>query len=58
MDEPAEHGTPLILASHGQRHAVGSFLTPEERLDLARSLRTALATRKAALIERPSIDPV
>jgi uncharacterized membrane protein len=52
MEEPAEHGAPLIVASHGQRHSVGSFLTAEERLDLARALRAALDSRKAALIER------
>ena len=55
MDEPPEHGAPLILASRGERLSVGSFLSPEERLDLARALRAALATRNAALIERPSL---
>jgi uncharacterized membrane protein len=51
--EPAEHGAPLILSSHGKRLSVGAFLTAEERAELARALRAALANRKAALIERP-----
>jgi uncharacterized membrane protein len=55
LEEPPEHGTPLILASRGARYTVGSFLTPEDRLALARALREALVSRKAALIERPSI---
>jgi uncharacterized membrane protein len=54
IDEPVEHGCPLIVASRGQTLSIGAFLTAEERLDLAHALRAALAKRNAALIERPS----
>lgn len=42
MDDPPEHDSQLTLRSHGRSLTVGSFLTPEERLDLARALRRAL----------------
>ena len=43
MDDPPDHDSELVLTSHGQRVAIGAFLTAEERLDLAKSLRDALA---------------
>lgn len=42
MDNPPEHGSRLTLASHGRRLVIGSFLTPEERLEVATALRDAL----------------
>ncbi len=42
MDEPPLPGSLVTLASHGRRLRIGAFLTPEERLDLARALREAL----------------
>lgn len=42
MDDPPRRDSFLTLATHGRRLRVGSFLTPEERLDLARALRDAL----------------
>lgn len=42
MDDPPEHRSQLVLASHGRRLAVGAFLAPEERLELALALRAAL----------------
>ncbi len=42
MDDPPGPGSLVTLASHGRRLRIGSFLTPEERLDLARALRQAL----------------
>jgi uncharacterized membrane protein len=42
MDDPAGHESQVVLASHGRRLAVGSFLAPEQRLDFARALRHAL----------------
>lgn len=42
MDDPPRRDSWLTLASHGLTLRVGSFLTPTERLDLARSLRAAL----------------
>lgn len=54
MDEPPEHGAPLMLSSKGQSLSIGSFLTAEERLDLTHALRGALAQRQASLIARPN----
>ena len=42
MDDPPRRDSLLTLASHGHRLRIGTFLTPEERLDLARALRAAL----------------
>ena len=46
MDDPPEHESQLTLASHGRRLVVGAFLTPEERLELAKALGAALARLK------------
>ena len=43
MDTPLRHESKLVLSSHGRHITVGSFLTPEERLEVADVLRTALA---------------
>ena len=43
MDTPLRHESKLVLSSHGRHITVGSFLTPEERLEVADALRTALA---------------
>ncbi len=42
MDDPPGHDSQLILLSRGRSLAIGDFLTPAERLDLARALRRAL----------------
>ncbi len=42
MDDPPRHESQVTLTSHGQAVIVGSFLSPEERLDFARALRAAL----------------
>lgn len=42
IDEPPEHDSQLTLSTHGQHLVVGRFLTPEERVELARALREAL----------------
>lgn len=47
MDDPARHESQLVLQSHGERLIVGSFLAPEERLDLAKALKKALAETQA-----------
>lgn len=44
MDDPPEHGSQLVLSSHGRSLAIGSFLSPDERLDLAKALQRALRT--------------
>ncbi len=47
MDDPPEHESRLTLISRGNRLVVGRFLTPDERLEVAKALRTALARVKA-----------
>lgn len=42
IDNPPEHDSQLTLSTHGRRVVVGSFLTPEERLELANALHDAL----------------
>lgn len=42
MDDPACHDSELTVLSHGKGVIIGSFLTPEERLDLADNLRNHL----------------
>ena len=42
MDDPPKHQSQLVLSSHGDRLAIGSFLTPKERLEVAKALRDAL----------------
>lgn len=40
--DPPENDSQLSLRSHGRSLTIGSFLSPQERLDLARSLRAEL----------------
>jgi uncharacterized membrane protein len=47
MDDPPAHESQLTLRSHGRDLRIGSFLTPEERLELARALRAALDQARA-----------
>lgn len=49
VDEPRPHENRLLLKSHGRTLAIGSFLTPEERIDLAVALRDALQRQRVAL---------
>ena len=48
MRDPPEPDSPLTLASGRRRLAIGSFLTAEERLELAEALRAALAKTRQA----------
>ena len=48
MDDPPRHERRLELRSHGRSLAIGGFLTPSERLDLAQALRAALAEARTA----------
>jgi len=42
IDDPPEPSSRLTLTSHGKNLVIGSFLSPEERLDLAHTIRAAL----------------
>lgn len=42
MDDPPLRHSRLTIAAKGARLVIGDFLTPEERLDLARALDTVL----------------
>jgi uncharacterized membrane protein len=42
MDDPPRRHSRLTLRTHGRRLEIGGFLTPDEKLDLARALRRAL----------------
>ncbi len=42
IDRPVRHDSQLVLSSHGRRLNIGSFLTPDERVELADALRDAL----------------
>ena len=46
IDDPPGHHSQLVLSSHGRSLVVGGFLSPEERLDFANALYTALARAK------------
>lgn len=48
IDEPPGHGSQLTLRSHGRSLTIGAFLTPDERVDLAKALRRALAKLRCA----------
>ncbi len=47
MDDPPRPDSRLRLASHGRSLVIGSFLTPNERLEVAEALKAALATQRA-----------
>ena len=51
MDNPPEHHSQLILSSHGSSLTIGSFLTPDERLEIAVCLREALARWRKPLTD-------
>lgn len=48
IDEPLRHDSQLVLSTHGRNVVIGAFLTPEERLDLARALRRAIEAWRTA----------
>ncbi len=46
IDEPCAHESRVTLSSHGRTVAIGSFLSPEERIEFAQALKQALAGLK------------
>lgn len=47
MDDPPQHHSQLVLSSHGKNLTIGSFLTPDARLGLARALEDELRLLRA-----------
>ena len=47
LDLPLRRDSQLVVSSHGQHITLGSFLTPEERQEVAGALREALARWRA-----------
>jgi uncharacterized membrane protein len=48
LDEPDEYESVLYLRSHGKQLRIGSFLSPQERRDVAAELRSVLARLRLA----------
>ncbi len=48
MDDPPAHNSQITLSTHGRTLIIGAFLTPHERLDLARAIDAALAECRQA----------
>ena len=48
MDNPPESHSQLTIANRGIKLTVGKFLTPSEKLELARALRKALHIRNTS----------
>ena len=40
--DPTDHASRVVISSHGRGVTVGTFLSPEERLDFAKALTAAL----------------
>lgn len=49
MDDPPQPESQFALSSHGRRLVLGSYLTPDERLEVAQGLRDALRRREGAV---------
>lgn len=56
MDDPPHRRSKLILRSHGKGLEIGGFLTPSEKLDLARAIRRALDAARAPVFETPVFE--
>lgn len=54
IDDPPRHDSPLVLSSHGRGLAIGTFLTAEERVEVAQALRTALLAHREIQNPDPS----
>ncbi len=47
MDDPPDHHSQLVVASRGKGLILGAFLTPGERLEVAKALQDALDRYRA-----------
>ena len=56
MDDPPHRRSKLILRSHGRGLEIGGFLTPSEKLDLARAIRRALDAARAPVFDTQVFD--
>jgi uncharacterized membrane protein len=54
LEERAQGASRLVIASHGRSLAIGDFLAPAMRRELAATLRAALARWRAALNPGPN----
>lgn len=50
LEEEPSGANRLLLRSHGREVAVGAFLSPDERIDLARALESALRRQRSPAI--------
>jgi len=50
MDDPPRLDSALTLSSHGRALEIGSFLTPQERLEVAQALNDAIRRQQAGLV--------
>lgn len=57
IDDPPRHDSQLVLSSHGRDLVIGAFLTPDERLELARALRRAIERWRTAPPPRAAAAP-
>ncbi len=57
MDNPPRQDSNLVISSHGRHLAVGAYLAPQEKLDVAQALNAALAKlRDGAVFPEPEPD--
>jgi uncharacterized membrane protein len=54
LEQAGRHDRRLVLRSHGRQLTIGSFLTQDERLELAQALEAALRQHRAAPPAAPS----
>ena len=58
LDDPPRPDSPLVLRSHGKVLAIGSFLTRQERVEVAGALRQSLRrAQQACRPAQPRLQP-
>jgi len=53
MDDPPRHDSQIVLRSHGRSLVIGTYLSPDERLDFARALHDAMRSWRDRWAPRP-----